>query len=101
MQDRLPSAYTRALKYPLRSSLKGIDLHNAVLDLALSYHHNYEMIFPTINDTPILVHFVRQLALPGMFSENSGFSYANCLSRNACHSERCTVNDEILISVAH
>ncbi|KAH6953296.1 hypothetical protein HG530_000018 [Fusarium avenaceum] len=64
MQDRLPSAYTRALKYPLRSSLKGIDLHNAVLDLALSYHHNYEMIFPTINDTPILVHFVRQLALP-------------------------------------
>ncbi|CAJ0551230.1 Ff.00g111600.m01.CDS01 [Fusarium sp. VM40] len=64
MQDRLPSAYTRALKYPLRSSLKGIDLHNAVLDLALSYHHNYEMIFPTINDTPTLVHFVRQLALP-------------------------------------
>ncbi|KIL90626.1 hypothetical protein FAVG1_06360 [Fusarium avenaceum] len=64
MQDRLPSAYTRALKYPLRSFLKGIDLHNAVLDLALSYHHNYEMIFPTINDTPILVHFVRQLALP-------------------------------------
>ncbi|KAH7242477.1 ubiquitin family-domain-containing protein [Fusarium tricinctum] len=64
MQDRLPSAYTRALKYPLRSSLKGIDLHNAVLDLALSYHRNYEMIFPTINDTPTLVHFVRQLALP-------------------------------------
>ncbi|SPJ71383.1 related to polymerase I core factor (CF) subunit [Fusarium torulosum] len=64
MQDRLPSAYTRALKYPLRSSLKGIDLHNAVLDLALSYHHNYGMIFPTINDTPTLVHFVRQLALP-------------------------------------
>ncbi|KAM0266506.1 hypothetical protein ACHAPA_006936 [Fusarium lateritium] len=64
MQDRLPSAYTRALKYPLRSSLIGIDLHNAVLDLALSYHHNYGMVFPTINDTPTLVHFVRQLALP-------------------------------------
>ncbi|KAF5560407.1 hypothetical protein FPHYL_6679 [Fusarium phyllophilum] len=43
MQDRLPSAYTRALKLPLRSSLKGIDMHNAVLDLALSYHHNYGM----------------------------------------------------------
>ncbi|KAF5664058.1 hypothetical protein FCIRC_10937 [Fusarium circinatum] len=41
MQDRLPSAYTRALKLPLRSSLRGIDMHNAVLDLALSYHHNY------------------------------------------------------------
>ncbi|KAI1028419.1 hypothetical protein LB503_002314 [Fusarium chuoi] len=43
MQDRLPSAYTRALKLPLRSSLRGIDMHNAVLDLALSYHHNYGM----------------------------------------------------------
>jgi len=67
MQDRLPSAYTRALKLPLRSSLKGIDLHNAVLDLALSYNYNYGMIFPAVNETPTLVHFVRQLALPSMF----------------------------------
>ncbi|RBQ69755.1 hypothetical protein FVER14953_07286 [Fusarium verticillioides] len=64
MQDRLPSAYTRALKLPLRSSLRGIDMHNAVLDLALSYHHNYGMIFPAISDTPTIVHFVRQLTLP-------------------------------------
>ncbi|GKU02567.1 polymerase i core factor subunit [Fusarium langsethiae] len=64
MQDRLPSAYTRALKLPLRSSLKGIDLHNAVLDLALSYNYNYGMIFPAVNETPTLVHFVRQLSLP-------------------------------------
>ncbi|KAF4340337.1 hypothetical protein FBEOM_5725 [Fusarium beomiforme] len=68
MQDRLPSAYTRALKLPLRSSLKGIDLHNAVLDLALSYHHNYGMIFPPINDTPTIVLFVRLLTLPGEYS---------------------------------
>ncbi|KAH7004570.1 ubiquitin family-domain-containing protein [Fusarium venenatum] len=64
MQDRLPSAYTRALKLPLRWPLKGIDLHNAVLDLALSYNYNYGMIFPAINETPTLVHFVRQLSLP-------------------------------------
>ncbi|RGP76796.1 polymerase i core factor subunit [Fusarium longipes] len=64
MQDRLPSAYTRALKLPLRSSLKGVDLHNAVLDLALSYNHNYEMIFPAVNETPTLVQFARQLSLP-------------------------------------
>ncbi|UZP34624.1 hypothetical protein NXS19_002440 [Fusarium pseudograminearum] len=64
MQDRLPSPYTRALKLPLRSSLKGIDLHNAVLDLALSYNYNYGMIFPAVNETPTLVHFVRQLSLP-------------------------------------
>lgn len=68
MQDRLPSAYTKALKLPLRSSLKGFDLHNAVMDLALSYHHNYGIIFPDINETPTLVHYVRQLALPGLFS---------------------------------
>ncbi|CAG7566566.1 unnamed protein product [Fusarium equiseti] len=67
MQDRLPSAYTRALKLPLRSFLKGIDLHNAVLDLALSYNYNYGMIFPAINETPTLVYFVRQLALPSTF----------------------------------
>ncbi|KAF5621268.1 hypothetical protein F52700_11017 [Fusarium sp. NRRL 52700] len=64
MQDRLPSAYTRALKLPLRSSLRGIDMHNAVLELALSYHLNYGMIVPAINSTPTLVHFVRQLTLP-------------------------------------
>ncbi|WAO95084.1 Polymerase i core factor subunit [Fusarium falciforme] len=64
MQDRLPSAYTKALKLPLRSSLKGFDLHSAVMDLALSYHHNYGIIFPGINETPTLVHYVRQLALP-------------------------------------
>ncbi|KAF4470408.1 eukaryotic translation initiation factor 5A [Fusarium albosuccineum] len=64
MQDRLPSANTRALKLPLRSSLKGTDLHGAVMDMALSYHHNYGMVFPVVNDIPALVHFVRQLALP-------------------------------------
>jgi hypothetical protein len=68
MQDRLPSAYTKALKLPLRSSLKGFDLHNAVMDLALSYHHNYGIIFPDVNETPTLVHYVRQLALPGLFN---------------------------------
>ncbi|KAI8656653.1 hypothetical protein NCS56_01269800 [Fusarium sp. Ph1] len=64
MQDRLPSAYTKALKLPLRSYLKGFDLHNAVMDLALSYHHNYGIIFPDVNETPTLVYYVRQLALP-------------------------------------
>ncbi|CAM1511139.1 Fc.00g086520.m01.CDS01 [Cosmosporella sp. VM-42] len=64
MQDRLPSAYTRALKLPLRASLKGGDLHTVVLDMALSYHRNYEMLFPAIGDTPVLVQYAKQLALP-------------------------------------
>ncbi|CVK97338.1 related to polymerase I core factor (CF) subunit [Fusarium mangiferae] len=64
MQDRLPSAYTRALKLPLRSSLRGIDMHNAVLDLALSYHHNYGMIFPAINDTPTIASALKTPTRP-------------------------------------
>ncbi|KAF7547795.1 hypothetical protein G7Z17_g7479 [Cylindrodendrum hubeiense] len=64
MQDRLPSAYTRALKLPLRASLQGIDLHYTVMNLALSYHHNYGILFPAISDTPTLITYTRQIALP-------------------------------------
>ncbi|KAH6997527.1 ubiquitin family-domain-containing protein [Ilyonectria sp. MPI-CAGE-AT-0026] len=64
MQDRLPSAYTRALKVPLRATLQGVDIHYTVMNLALSYHQNYGMIFPAISDTPTLVAYSRQLALP-------------------------------------
>ncbi|RBA13933.1 hypothetical protein FPRO05_02725 [Fusarium proliferatum] len=100
MQDRLPSAYTRALKLPLRSSLRGIDMHNAVLDLALSYHHNYGMIFPAINDTPTIVHFVRQLTLPGECSQDADPSCIDCSSGNAHHSKKHTIGDEILLMSA-
>ncbi|KPM34078.1 hypothetical protein AK830_g12494 [Neonectria ditissima] len=64
MQDRLPSAYTRALKLPMRATLQGADLHDAVMTLALSYRHNYGMDFPAISDTLILITCMRQLALP-------------------------------------
>lgn len=64
MQDRLPSPYTKALKLPLRATLQGADLHEAVMELALSYHHNYEMIFPFMNETVTLIYYTRQLALP-------------------------------------
>ncbi|KAF5656069.1 hypothetical protein F25303_126 [Fusarium sp. NRRL 25303] len=98
MQDRLPSAYTRALKLPLRSSLRGIDMHNAVLDLALSYHRNYGMIFPAINDTPTIVHFVRQLTLPGECSQDADPSCIDCSSGNAHHSKKHTIDyPEILL----
>ncbi|KAF5587549.1 uncharacterized protein FSUBG_11771 [Fusarium subglutinans] len=101
MQDRLPSAYTRALKLPLRSSLRGIDMHNAVLDLALSYHHNYGIIFPAINDTPTIVHFVRQLTLPGECPQDAGHSCIDCSSGNAHHSKKHTIDyPEILLMSA-
>ncbi|KAF4444022.1 hypothetical protein FACUT_961 [Fusarium acutatum] len=101
MQDRLPSAYTRALKLPLRSSLRGIDMHNAVLDLALSYHYNYGMVFPAINDTPTIVHFVRQLTLPGKCSQDAFPSFIDCSSGNAHHSKKHTIDyPEILLMSA-
>ncbi|KAF7560758.1 hypothetical protein G7046_g3386 [Stylonectria norvegica] len=64
MQDRLPSAYTRALKLPLRARLKGSDLQSAVLDMALSYYRNYEMVFPAMSVTAMAVQYARHLALP-------------------------------------
>ncbi|KAF4490254.1 hypothetical protein FAGAP_10973 [Fusarium agapanthi] len=101
MQDRLPSAYTRALKLPLRSSLRGIDMHNAVLDLALSYHHNYGMVFPAINDAPTIVHFVRQLTLPGECPQDAGHSCIDYSSGNAHHSKKHTIDyPEILLMSA-
>lgn len=65
MQDRMPSAYTRALKLPLRSPLAGEELYNTVLDLGLSYFLNYSMIFPPMNEISALVQYARVLCLPG------------------------------------
>ena len=69
MQDRLPSAYAKALKLPLRSSLLGGTLYRAVMDLVLSYHLNYGMIFPEISSVSLLVQYAKILALPSMFPD--------------------------------
>lgn len=61
----MPSAYTRALKLPLRSRLVGDELYDIVLDAALSYFLNYSMLFPSINEASILTQYARLLALPG------------------------------------
>lgn len=65
MQDRLPSAYTRALKLPLEMPLKGGELHSAVVDMALSFHRNYRMLFPALSEAPMMVQYAKHLALPG------------------------------------
>lgn len=64
MLDRLPGPYHRALtvKY---ASFQGGELHQAVLDLVLEYHLNYEMVFPNINTPLLLLDYLRELALPG------------------------------------
>lgn len=64
MLDRLPGPYHRALAVK-RASFQGGELHQAVLDLVLEYHLNYEMVFPEINTPLLLLDYLRELALPG------------------------------------
>lgn len=75
MRDRLPSSYTRALKRPLRTLLDGNDLHSAILDMALSYQLNYDMVFPAMSDSLIAVQLTGQLALPGAKPNSVSGSY--------------------------
>ncbi|KAL7926324.1 hypothetical protein ACQKWADRAFT_282450 [Trichoderma austrokoningii] len=64
MRDRLPAAYIKLLKLPFRSPVGGDELHKVVMDLVLSYHFNYNLIFPEINHVPELIQFAKELALP-------------------------------------
>ncbi|KAI9167239.1 eukaryotic translation initiation factor 5A [Paramyrothecium foliicola] len=63
MQDRMPSAYTRALKLPLRTDV-GNDLYDATIDLALSYRMNYELIFPPAEGVVMLIYIAKRLVVP-------------------------------------
>lgn len=64
MMGRLPGPYHRALKVT-HTSFRGGELHQAVLELVLEYHLNYEMAFPPLNIPLLLLHYLRELALPG------------------------------------
>lgn len=64
MTDRLPGSYHRALIIK-HASLQGGELHQAVLELILEYHVNYDVVFPPLNTPLQLFHYLRELALPG------------------------------------
>lgn len=66
MTARLPGSYHRALKVK-NTSFRGGELHQAVLELVLDYHLNYEMVFPPLNTPLLLLHYLRELALPRKF----------------------------------
>lgn len=66
MQDRMPLAYVKLLKMPLRSSLRGEELYETIVDLAMSYKLNYDMRLPELNYLPVLVECAKELVLPGM-----------------------------------
>lgn len=63
MRDRLKPQYQNALRGKY-SSLTGGELHTAVTDLVMGYRKNYDMVFPPLNTPPILLRYLRELALP-------------------------------------
>lgn len=67
MTSRLPGSYNRALKVK-HASFQGGELHQAVVELILEYHLNYDMVFPPLNMPLLLLHYLRELALPGTYS---------------------------------
>lgn len=77
MQDRMPASYVYQLKSPLRKQLSGADLYRAVVDLALSYHVNYELLFPSLNYMPMLVQYARILHLPSKKELHAFFIHTN------------------------
>ncbi|GKT50190.1 RNA polymerase II assembly factor RTP1 [Colletotrichum spaethianum] len=64
MRDRLPPWYTTPLKAARLAAFDQGELHASVLNLALSYHFNYNMVFPPLNDVLMTLQYVRELGLP-------------------------------------
>ncbi|KAF6841941.1 RNA polymerase I-specific transcription initiation factor rrn7 [Colletotrichum plurivorum] len=64
MRDRLPTWYTAVLKSARLAKFDNGELHASVLNLALSYHLNYSLIFPPVNDVLVTLQYVRELGLP-------------------------------------
>ncbi|KAF4773467.1 forms a complex with the other RRN protein RRN6 and RRN11 [Colletotrichum scovillei] len=64
MRDRLPTWYTTPLKSTNLAAFENGELHASVMNLALSYHLNYGMIFPPLNDVLMTLQYARELGLP-------------------------------------
>ncbi|KXH37832.1 forms a complex with the other RRN protein RRN6 and RRN11 [Colletotrichum simmondsii] len=64
MRDRLPTWYTTPLKSTNLAAFENGELHASVMNLALSYHLNYGMIFPPLNDVLMTLQYTRELGLP-------------------------------------
>lgn len=73
MTARLPGSYHRALKVK-NTSFRGGELHQAILELVLNYHLNYEIVFPPLNTPLLLLQFLRELGLPCKFKASCNAS---------------------------
>ncbi|KAI9901524.1 hypothetical protein N3K66_003341 [Trichothecium roseum] len=77
MRDRMPSHFTQVLKLPLQTTLRGNELHNAVLQLILAYHYNYALNCPPLQHSSLLVHYGKLLALPVEIFQTTRFLASN------------------------
>ena len=64
----MPPAYTTVLKQSSRRLLTGEYLYSAIVELALAYHLNYNIVFPKINACALLMQLVSHLGLPSKSS---------------------------------
>lgn len=71
MRDRLPTWYTTPLKSTSLAAFDNGELHASVMNLALSYHLNYSMTFPPLNDVLMTLQYARELGLPSRSSSRT------------------------------
>lgn len=71
IRDRMLPHYTTVFKWPLHTPLEGGELHQSVRHLASGYHYNYGMIFPRLNEVPMMVQYAKHLSLPSLSSSQS------------------------------
>ncbi|ROT38691.1 hypothetical protein SODALDRAFT_333311 [Sodiomyces alkalinus F11] len=64
MWDRMPATYQKLFQAADLASFEDGELHSSVMNLALSYHENYELVMPPVNDVLVILQYVRELALP-------------------------------------
>ncbi|KAI0014246.1 hypothetical protein F4779DRAFT_1336 [Xylariaceae sp. FL0662B] len=62
VRDRLPAEYHRALQ--VRDHIRPGRLQAAVQELVVSFHVNFDSVFPPLNYVPLLVRFITELTLP-------------------------------------
>ncbi|TDZ16522.1 Ubiquitin-60S ribosomal protein L40 [Colletotrichum orbiculare MAFF 240422] len=64
MRDRLPPWYASPMKAAHLAKFDCGELHASVMGLAQSYHLNYSMVLPPLNDVMMTLQYVRELGLP-------------------------------------
>ncbi|RBQ90079.1 hypothetical protein VDGD_00363 [Verticillium dahliae] len=64
MWNRLPATHQKQFQVADLARFDDGELHSSVMNLALSFHANYEMVFPPLNDVLMTLQYVRELGLP-------------------------------------